>query len=71
MTACLKLETLNTERAHKRENPPRVKYIEVWKHGELTSGKQDSKYKLEALVSVGNHRKSIINYCTSLFISIR
>ena len=31
-----------------RETP--VKGIEVWKHGELTSGKQDSKYELEALL---------------------
>ena len=50
-----------------------VKYIEVWKHGELSSGKQDLKYELEgwsAFVSVGNHRKLIINCCRSLLISI-
>ena len=48
-----------------------VKCIEVWKHGELTSGKQDSKYELEALfVSIDNLWKSIVNYCRSLFISI-
>ena len=35
---------LNMERAYKREN------IEVWKHGELNSGKQDSKYEPEELL---------------------